>query len=100
MSMHVGEEQIKAMLKKDHPGWKESALEEEAKKISETVQRPELLQNLSRYAESGYMADFKSGSYSLYLIMSFRHCSYLEAVCLMQKYLDDPAAGEQEIFRS
>ncbi len=90
---------LRELLAKEYPFRAESALDEQAHGIHETLD-PHLRELLYLYYKNNETGDYRFHEFTVLKIMALcRPCSYFQAVLLMDEYIRDPAAGRLRILR-
>jgi len=99
MLKQVSKEQIIKLIKDRHPAWNDDAVSKDAENIICTL-NDVFDPLLSKYIESGEMENYKQGKFSIFLINGLcPENSYLESICMLDKYMKNPAEGTAEIMR-
>lgn len=99
MEIFVTKKDLIEYLKKSHPEWTAEYDAQKAETILLTLD-PRLMPVLSALIHEHRQKDFTHGEFSVYFIQAlWNHCDYLDAILLMNDYLQDPIHGKAEIIK-
>ena len=95
----VTQKELEALLTREHPFWAPQAVQQRAQEYHDTMDaRLDAL--LRSYLDTGEMANFRQGEFSVIQIQRMRPGrSYFTALTLMDAYLKDAVNGRALILR-
>jgi hypothetical protein len=98
MLKNITLEQLEKMLRRENPYWQESAYPMCAQRMKDTMDE-RLEEAVIAFAQDGTCMDVREGEFSISGIRKLKHCSFLDALFLMDDYMKNARLGRMRIMR-